>query len=140
MPAKRPSPDMTTKAVTPATKKPADARAHQGEHRDLRRLIGDIAVHVIGNNRRRRDEVVPKILEAFVLQVLAEDERFVSSVKGFYWQRAEVFERNELERRAKEERDAEAATGSLGYVGPKGRDEDLWGAPVAGQGVPGGAA
>lgn len=79
------------------------------ETRDLEALIGDIAARLIGNNRRRREQIVPAVLEALVLAVLERDERFVGSARGLYWELAEAQERNELDRRRREEQLAEAA-------------------------------
>jgi hypothetical protein len=52
---------------------------------------------------------VERVLEAVVLRVLEDDPRFHGSARGLYWELVSRRERNELERRAVEERLAEAA-------------------------------
>jgi hypothetical protein len=93
-----------------ATKRPPRAAG-------FREVIGDLAEGAMrGRSRVERSEIVGKVLEALVLDVLASDDRFVGRYRGLYWELRSGFEERELARRRKEERDAEASSAGESYA------------------------
>jgi hypothetical protein len=102
---------------------------------DFRRLVADLAEAALRNRFKvERTELVGRVLEALVVDVLRNDERFHAIGGGGFWMLSARVEELDLARRRKEEADAEQAAGSVA------RSQGVYGAPTPGKTAPGDAA
>ena len=74
---------------------------------DFEKLVTDTAARYMqGRVYVERSELVPRVMEALVLELLERDDRFYNKHRGLHWGLASQRDRDERDRIAREEREA----------------------------------